>query len=180
MLFRSTAGVALGVVLAGEGLKLEAREELQKLAENAGYSIHGGDSFTGRSQFLDGNLSEPAREEAPPDRYTSRAWQKSNLHGSGTSPAQQPPCSTKGRKLKLRAAVDETLSSRMPVGASAGFTAQVGAERALDDLAHEEERLGKAHIDRLLRESAGVVSKAAIRLGIPQIGRASWRERVYL
>jgi len=47
-----TAGVALGVVFAGEGLELEAREELQKLAENAGYSIHGGDSFSGRSQFL--------------------------------------------------------------------------------------------------------------------------------
>jgi hypothetical protein len=30
------------LVLPNQRLKLQAREELQKLAENAGYSIHGG------------------------------------------------------------------------------------------------------------------------------------------
>jgi transcriptional regulator with GAF, ATPase, and Fis domain len=68
----------------------------------------------------------------------------------------------------LKAAMDETLSSRMPIGASVGITAQVGAKPALDDLAHEEERLEKDNIVRLLRESGGVVSKSAIRLGIPR------------
>ena len=47
-----TAGMALGLMLSDQGLELETREELQKLAENAGYSIHGGDLLVGGTQFL--------------------------------------------------------------------------------------------------------------------------------
>ena len=44
--------MAFGGVLADLRLKLQAREELQKLAENAGYSIHGGDSLSIELSFL--------------------------------------------------------------------------------------------------------------------------------
>jgi len=37
-----TASVALGFVLANGGLKIYSRKQLQQLAENAAYSIHGG------------------------------------------------------------------------------------------------------------------------------------------
>jgi hypothetical protein len=47
-----TAGMALGSVIPNQRLKLQAREKLQKLAENAGYSIHGGDLLVGETQFL--------------------------------------------------------------------------------------------------------------------------------
>jgi hypothetical protein len=37
-----TAGMALGLVLPNFGLERQTRNELQNLAENARYSIHGG------------------------------------------------------------------------------------------------------------------------------------------
>lgn len=50
--YGETAGMALGGVLADQRLKLQPGEELQKLAENAGYSIHGGELLAGGFQFL--------------------------------------------------------------------------------------------------------------------------------
>jgi hypothetical protein len=47
-----SAGVALGFVLLDGGFKLEARDKLQYLTENAAYFIHGGVLLSGRFSFI--------------------------------------------------------------------------------------------------------------------------------
>jgi len=77
-----TTGVTFGLVLTHEGLELETGEGLSKLAENAGYSIHGGGLPCGRSQFHVGKPEPTYQSGCTAALLLLTPVAESYLHGS--------------------------------------------------------------------------------------------------
>jgi hypothetical protein len=69
--------VALGLMFSDPGLELQAWDELQNLAENTAYSIHGGSLRVVESLVLEGNPESHYRSFRHSSRATARGWRKS-------------------------------------------------------------------------------------------------------
>src|SRR6516165_4167507 len=70
------ARVALGLMLLDPGLKLQARDELQNLAEDARYSIHGGKLRIVQAWFLMRTQAHAIEVSAIPAHPLQRSGQK--------------------------------------------------------------------------------------------------------
>src|SRR6516165_9925591 len=68
--------VALGLMLLDPGLKLQARDELQNLAEDARYSIHGGKLRIVQAWFLMRTQAHAIEVSAIPAHPLQRSGQK--------------------------------------------------------------------------------------------------------
>src|SRR3954471_20332538 len=82
------ARMALGLMFVDLGLKLQAWDELQNLAENTAYSIHGGSLRVVRVWFLKGTQNHTTAASASRFQPLRLDGAKAKLDKSGLPPAR--------------------------------------------------------------------------------------------